>query len=276
MTFESHNPATDELIGTYPEHDQAETNVRLQRAWDGWLRWSRTPLHERRAFLIRLADLLDARAETYGRLSTAEMGKPLPDAIAEIRKSARDARHKAEAGEAYLRPQPIPGVSAQITYESFGPIFSVQPWNLPFWQALRFFNTAALVGNTAIVKHAETVQGCAAALEAVVRDAGGPDGLYVNLAIPVEACAAVIADPCVRAATVTGSVRAGRGCGWQAEAQRTRIQGKCGRRGVSATASSWRHSSKLTKRAFASASGPCSRPMASSCTFRIGYVVHTE
>jgi acyl-CoA reductase-like NAD-dependent aldehyde dehydrogenase len=160
MTFQSHNPATDELIGTYPEHDAAETNVRLQRAWDGWLRWSRTALSERRAFLIRLADLLDARAETYARLITAEMGKPLPDAIAEIKKSALDARHKAEAGEAYLRPQPIPGASAQITYESIGPIFSVQPWNLPFWQALRFFNTTALVGNTAIVKHAETRLRC--------------------------------------------------------------------------------------------------------------------
>jgi hypothetical protein len=35
MTFESHNPATGELVGTYPEHDQAETNVSLQRAWGG-------------------------------------------------------------------------------------------------------------------------------------------------------------------------------------------------------------------------------------------------
>jgi acyl-CoA reductase-like NAD-dependent aldehyde dehydrogenase len=210
MSFQSHNPATDELIGTYPEHDEAETEVRLQRAWEGWRRWSRTPLSERRAFLVRLAELLEERAETYGRLITAEMGKPIPDAIAEIRKSALDARHLAEMAEVYLKPQQIPGLSAQITYESIGPIFSVQPWNLPFWQALRFFNTTALVGNTAIVKHAETVQGCAVALEEVVRDAGGPDGLYVNLAIPVEACAAVIADPRVRAATVTGSVRAGR------------------------------------------------------------------
>jgi hypothetical protein len=45
----------------------------------------RTPLHERRAYLIRLADLLDGRA--YGRLITAE-SKPLPDAIAEVKKSA--------------------------------------------------------------------------------------------------------------------------------------------------------------------------------------------
>ena len=223
MTFQSHNPATGEFIGTYPEHDEAETNVRLQRAWEGWLGWSRTPLQERRAFLTRLGDLLDRRAETYSRLITAEMGKPLPDAIAEIRKSALDARHLAEAGEAYLKPKPIPGQSAQITYEAIGPIFSVQPWNLPFWQALRFFNTNALVGNTAIVKHAETVQGCAEALEAVVRDAGGPDGLYVNLAIPVEACAAVIADPRVRAATVTGSVRAGRAVAAEAGAVGKRV-----------------------------------------------------
>src|SRR5260370_1134995 len=138
------------------------------------------------------------------------MGKQLADSIFEIKKSAWAARHLAEAGEAYLKPQPVSGVPAQIVYDSIGPIFSVQPWNVPFWQVLRFFNTTALVGNTAIVKHAKSVQGCAEALETLVRDAGGPEGLYVNLAIRVEACAAVIADPRVRAATVTGSVRVGR------------------------------------------------------------------
>jgi acyl-CoA reductase-like NAD-dependent aldehyde dehydrogenase len=210
MNFESHNPATGELLGTYPEHSKAEIEARLQCAWDGWRRWSRTPLQERIAFLIRLAELLEERAETYGRLITAEMGKPLADSIFEIKKCAWSARHLAEMEEAYLKPQPILGLPAEIIYESIGPIFSVQPWNVPFWQVLRFFNTTALVGNTALIKHAETVQGCAEALETLVRDAGGPEGLYVNLAIPVEACAAVIADSRVRAATVTGSVRAGR------------------------------------------------------------------
>ena len=72
----SSDPATGELIGTYPEHHEAETIVRLQRAWEGCLRWSHTPLHERRAFLIRLADLLDGRAETFrttrGRRQTCD------------------------------------------------------------------------------------------------------------------------------------------------------------------------------------------------------------
>src|SRR5258705_6653308 len=138
------------------------------------------------------------------------MGKPLADSIFEIKKSAWAARHLAETGEAYLKPQPVAGIPAEIVYESLGPIFSVQPWNVPFWQVLRFFNTTALVGNTALIKHAESVQGCAVALENLVRDAGGPEGLYVNLAIPVEACAAVIADPRGRAAPVPGSVRARR------------------------------------------------------------------
>src|SRR5712664_946867 len=210
MNFESRNPATGELLGTYAEHNKAEIDVRLQRAWDGWRHWSRTPLQERIAFLTRLAELLEERVETYSRLITAEMGKPLADSIFEIKKSAWAARHLAEAGEVYLKPQPVPGIPAQIIYESIGPIFSVQPWNVPFWQVLRFFNTTALVGNTALIKHAESVQGCAEALETLVRDAGGPEGLYVNLAIHVPAVAAVIADPRVRAATVTASVRAGR------------------------------------------------------------------
>src|ERR1700747_1390184 len=210
MNFESRNPATGELLGTYPEHNKAEIEVRLRRSGAGWRYCAPPPMQERIAFLTRLAELLEERAETYGRLITAEMGKPLADSIFEIKKSAWDARHLAETGESYLKPQPIPGIPAQIIYESVGPILSVQPWNVPFWQVLRFFNPTALVGNTAIVKHAESVHGCAEALETLVRDAGGPEGLYVNLAIHVPAVAAVIADPRVRGATVTGSVRAGR------------------------------------------------------------------
>src|SRR5258705_3821051 len=134
------------------------------------------------------------------------MGKPLADSIFEIKKSAWAARHLAETGEAYLKPQPVSGIPAEIVYESLGPIFSVQPWNVPFWQVLRFFNTTALVGNTALIKHAESVQCCAQALETLVRNAGGPEGLYVNLAIPVEAAAGRIADQRVPAATGTATL----------------------------------------------------------------------
>ncbi len=103
-----------------------------------------------------------------------------------------------------------------MVYESLGPVLAIMPWNLPFWQVLRFFIPAALVGNTVVVKHAETVQGCALALEALVRDAGGPEGLYVNVSVQRDAVPAMISDSRIRAVTVTGSVAAGRAVAQQA------------------------------------------------------------
>jgi succinate-semialdehyde dehydrogenase/glutarate-semialdehyde dehydrogenase/succinate-semialdehyde dehydrogenase len=216
MSFDSTNPTTGELLGTYPEHTAHDVELRLQSAWDGWKKWSRTPLSERTAFLIRLADLLEKRVEEYARLITMEMGKPIGEARGEVKKAAFGARHFGEEGAAYIEPQAIPGTPGRVVYESLGPIFAVMPWNLPFWQVLRFFIPAALVGNTVVVKHAETVQGCALAMETLVQDAGGPQGLYVNLSVQRSAVPAIIADPRIRAVTVTGSVQAGRAVAQQA------------------------------------------------------------
>ena len=174
------------------------------------MRWSRTPLSERTAFLLRLAGLLEERVEEYARLITLEMGKPIGEARGEVKKAAMGARHFAEGGVGYIQPETIPGTPGRVVYQSLGPIFAVMPWNLPFWQVLRFFIPSALVGNTVIVKHAESVQGCALALEQLVQDAGGPDGIYVNLSVQREVAADIIADTRIRAVTVTGSVRAGR------------------------------------------------------------------
>src|SRR6476646_6713676 len=72
VSFESRNPATGELLGTYPAHNKIEIEVRLQRAWDGWRLWYRTPLHERIAFLTQVAELLEERVDTFSDTITAE------------------------------------------------------------------------------------------------------------------------------------------------------------------------------------------------------------
>ncbi len=224
MSFESRNPTTGELLHTYPEHSAHEVDRRVQSAFACWKKWSRAPLAERTAFLTRLADLLEARVEDYARLITLEMGKPIGEARGEVKKAAFGARHFATEGAAYIAPQPIAGTPSRIVYESLGPVLAIMPWNLPFWQVLRFFIPAALVGNTVVVKHAETVQGCALAIETLVHDAGGPAGLYVNLSVQRSAVAALIADARIRAVTVTGSVQAGRAVAQQA--------GLCGKKVV--------------------------------------------
>jgi acyl-CoA reductase-like NAD-dependent aldehyde dehydrogenase len=223
MTFKSTNPATGEVIGTYPEHTAHEVERRVQSAWDGWRQWSRTKVEERTAFLLRLGELLEKRAEEYGRLITSEMGKPLAEAIAEVKKSALGARHFAQEGAAYIRPEAIAGTPGRVMYEPLGPVLAIMPWNLPFWQVLRFFIPSALVGNTVLIKHAETVQGSAEALEELIAAAGGPAGLYTNLAVQTSVVPSLIADSRIRAVTVTGSVKAGRAVAQQAGAHGKKV-----------------------------------------------------
>ncbi|CDP51168.1 Succinate-semialdehyde dehydrogenase [NADP+] [Devosia sp. DBB001] len=210
MAFKSINPATGEEIATYPAHDAADIDRLLQRAWDTWRSWSQEPASVRAAFLERLAGLLEERADRYAALITSEMGKLVGEARNEVVKAAGGARHFAAQGQEYLRDEAIPGTPGKVVYQSLGPLFGVMPWNLPFWQVLRFFIPAAMAGNVVLVKHADSVQGSARAIEELVRDAGGPDGLYTNLAIRRDAVPGIIADPRIRAVTVTGSTGAGR------------------------------------------------------------------
>ena len=218
MSFQSYNPTTGALIATYEEHSDPEVERLLQQSQETWKRWSLTPIEERCAFLVRLADLLESRAEEYGALIVSEMGKPLAEAVGEVKKSAFGARHFASDGPAYIADEAIPGTPGRITYQPIGPIFGVMPWNLPFWQVLRFFIPAALVGNTVVVKHAESVQGSAAAIEKLILDAGAPAGLYTNLVIDRRRAPQVIGDARIAAVTVTGSTHAGRSVAQQAGA----------------------------------------------------------
>jgi acyl-CoA reductase-like NAD-dependent aldehyde dehydrogenase len=223
VSFTSTNPTTGRVIATYPEHTPADVDRLLQQAWEAWPGWAKTPIEARTAFLVRLAELLEQRADSYAALIVSEMGKPIGEAKSEVLKSATGARHFAAEGPTYLADEPIAGTPSRIVYQPLGPIFGIMPWNLPFWQVLRFFIPAALVGNVVLVKHAETVQGSAQAIEQLVRDAGGPPGLYSNLAIQKDAAAAIVADKRIRAVTVTGSVAAGRAVAAQAGALNKKV-----------------------------------------------------
>jgi succinate-semialdehyde dehydrogenase/glutarate-semialdehyde dehydrogenase len=84
------------------------------------------------------------------------------------------------------------------------------PWNFPVWQVMRFVIPALMAGNTGVLKHASNVPRCAMAIESVVRDAGFPDNIFRTLMISAGQTADVIADPRVKAVTLTGSCEAGR------------------------------------------------------------------
>ena len=82
------NPATGEEIATYPELTPEEIEAKVARAAATFATWRATPLDERTALLARIADQYDANKDRLARMATAEMGKTLKSAIAEVEKCA--------------------------------------------------------------------------------------------------------------------------------------------------------------------------------------------
>ncbi|MBW8879259.1 MAG: NAD-dependent succinate-semialdehyde dehydrogenase [Acidobacteria bacterium] len=205
------NPATGELIREYPDHDDARVEEILARAEAAFASWRKVPFAERARLMTRVADLLRDRAADYGRLMTAEVGKPIAASEAEVDKCAWACDFYAEHAEQFLAQETVAtdATRSGVRYDPIGPVLAVMPWNFPFWQLFRFAAPALMAGNVGLLKHASNVPGCALAIEEVFRDAGFPEGTMTTLLISSEKAKRLIAHPVIRAVTLTGSEKAG-------------------------------------------------------------------
>lgn len=209
--MESRNPATEELLATYETLSDAEIDARLDLAVRGASHQRQTPISERAEMMARAADVLEQKRNYFAEMLTAEMGKPIVAARAEVDKCALVCRYYAENGPRFMadRDQPSDAARSFVRPLPIGPVLAVMPWNFPFWQVLRFAAPALMAGNGCVLKHASNVVGCALAIEELLQEAGLPEHLFRTLVIGSDQVAAVIENPTVRAVTLTGSTPAG-------------------------------------------------------------------
>jgi succinate-semialdehyde dehydrogenase/glutarate-semialdehyde dehydrogenase len=171
---------------------------------------------ERSRLLARLSDQLEREQEALGRVMTLEMGKTLRSAVEEAAKCALACRYYADHAERFLAPETVEREGprfGEVRFLPLGAVLAIMPWNFPFWQVVRFAAPALAAGNVALLKHASNVPQCALAIEEVVRRAGFPDGVFQTLLVGSDRVASLIADPRIRAVTLTGSESAGRAVG---------------------------------------------------------------
>ena len=218
MSLRSVNPATGELLETFEETPADELDRMLARADAASREWRRRPIAERADRLHAAARLLRERADTYARTMALEMGKPLAQGRAEAEKCAWACDYYADHAAAFLADEPrqSDATRSYVRFEALGVVLAIMPWNFPFWQVFRFAAPALAAGNGAILKHAPNVSGAALEIERLVREAGFPEGLFRAAFLENEAVAEMIADPRVRAVTLTGSDRAGSAVGAEA------------------------------------------------------------
>ncbi|GHF93692.1 succinate-semialdehyde dehydrogenase [Deinococcus piscis] len=212
MTMTAVNPHTGEKLRDYPTLSAEQTQAAVAHAHGTFVHYRRTTFAERAAWMNRAAELLEERAESLAQLATNEMGKTLEASRQEVLKCAKVCRYYAEHAEQFLTPQPAEtdAERAEVRYLPLGAVLAVMPWNFPFWQVFRFAAPTLMAGNTALLKHASNVPGCALAIEEIFRDAGLPQGTFQTLMIGSRDVEAVLRDERVKAVSLTGSEGAGR------------------------------------------------------------------
>jgi succinate-semialdehyde dehydrogenase / glutarate-semialdehyde dehydrogenase len=205
------NPSTGETLASFDEHTPDAIEQALAQAVQAQRDWARRPISERVKLLTKAAEVLRAKKADYAALITAEMGKPIVEAEAEIEKCAWNCDFYAEKAEEFLAPEIVASnaTESSVVFDPLGVVLAIMPWNYPFWQLFRFLAPALAAGNGAVLKHASNVPQCALAIEDVLREAGAPDGLFRTFLIGPSAVEAVIADPRIAAVTLTGSTEVG-------------------------------------------------------------------
>lgn len=173
--------------------------------------WRNLSIQTRISFLPQLAKLLLENKEEYATCITTEMHKPISQAIAEVEKCALLCNYYYENAESFLAIKSIKTDASEsfVAYEPLGVILGVMPWNFPFWQVFRFAVPTLIAGNTVVVKHASNVPKSAELIQSIFEQAGFPKGCYQDLPIPSSEVAKVIANPIIKAVSLTGSEQAG-------------------------------------------------------------------
>lgn len=212
MSFVTHNPATGRPLRTYRPHTAREVERTLAQADRAFAAWRALSFAARARHLRAVARELRRGADDYAALITAEMGKPIAQARAEIEKCALNCDYFATHAAGFLADERPAGAPAQryVTYQPLGVVLAIMPWNFPFWQAFRAAAPALMAGNTMVLKHATNVTGCARAIARVFTRAGVPRGVFSTLVLDGVQTEPLVDDPRIALVTLTGSTAVGR------------------------------------------------------------------
>lgn len=206
------DPVTGAVYATSPNSGEADVDAALTAAAKAFESWRDSTPAQRQLALLRIADAIEARAEEFVRVESADTGKPLalttseeiPPSVDQIRFFAGAARvlEGRSAGEylaghtSFVRREPV-GVCAQVT-----------PWNYPLMMAVWKIAPALAAGNTVVLKPSDTTPASSTLLAEVAAEFL-PPGVFNVVCGDRDTGRALVAHPIPAMVSITGSVRAG-------------------------------------------------------------------
>lgn len=225
---ESINPSdTGDIVARFPDGGAAEVDAAVAAARAAFPAWSEASPELRSDLLDRIGTSLIARKDEIGRLLSREEGKTLPEGIGETVRAGRIFKYFS--GEALRRhgrnlDSVRPGVEIQTYRQAVGVFALITPWNFPLaipaWKAA----PALAFGNTVVIKPSSLTPATAAALAAIVQEAGVPPGAFNMIFGPGSMGQALVDHADVDGISFTGSQGIGASVARAAVARQARVQ----------------------------------------------------
>lgn len=208
------NPADGSVLGRVPLATSADLDRALATASSVATTWRESFPDVRAAILRRAGAFIRERAPQIARSLTLEEGKPLPEALDEVKRAGEYFEWFAEEArriDGRVVPSNRPGVQQLVKRQAIGPVAAFTPWNFPAITPARKLAAALAAGCPVIIKPGEESPATALALARALDDAGLPKGvLQVVFGVPDMVSSHLIASPVIRKVTFTGSVPVGR------------------------------------------------------------------
>jgi succinate-semialdehyde dehydrogenase / glutarate-semialdehyde dehydrogenase len=208
------NPATGAVVGTVPRFGVTETQEAIAAADQAAHEWRRTPAKMRSGILRRWYELMLENAEDLAMIMTAEQGKPLSEALGEVRYAAAYLEWYAEEAkriDGSVIPGPSPDKRILVTREPVGVCAAITPWNFPLAMITRKAGPALAAGCPIVVKPASQTPLSALALADLAELADVPPGVFsVVTGAAGEVGTTLATSPLVKKLSFTGSTEVGR------------------------------------------------------------------
>jgi len=209
------NPANGELIASIRSWSVQDVSEAIDRADQVRPAWAAKTAQERATILLKWYNLILANEDVLAEVVTVEAGKPLAEALGEVRYGAAYVQWYAEEGRrAYGEVIPSFAQDRRVLTlrQPVGTCVAITPWNFPVAMITRKVAPALAAGCSIVVKPAEATPLSALVLEQLAIRAGVPEGLFT--VTPSGQSAAVgqlfCTHPKVRKLSFTGSTRVGK------------------------------------------------------------------
>lgn len=216
-SFERRNPFDGSLATKAAAASPADARAAVDSAQAAFEGWAATPPNERRALLLKAADVMEARSDDFARAMTRETGATGAWGGFNVKLAAdilREAAGMVTQVDGRMIPSNKPGQTALAVPRPHGVCLGIAPWNAPVILGTRAVAMPIACGNTVVLKASEMCPETHYLIGDVFAEAGFPKGvLNVVTNAPEDAAAvveALIAAPAVRHVNFTGSTRVGR------------------------------------------------------------------